>query len=232
MIVISVTLFFINIILKYCIKLFLWNALLSKVALIIILNLVLLIIYYYPVYQRLRLSSLRKIKMHFPYNYIFKSKYDQAKSIIIFGIYILLFILGILGLRIYGRHRTVDLKHYYNYLVIIIKNSTYIDLIVNVIFIFLGVLLYYRLMQLALRFFKFHRVKLHLYCVKYDTYIYYHDIVSKYITLHFYSSLSDKLSYFIYNLSLKKLVKRSHSLDYDITRKENAFFLNIYLKLT
>jgi len=145
-------------------------------------------LYTYPKRQRLRLSSLRKIKQFLPYQYKITSIWDEIKSLCIWVCYILIFVFGLLCLRFNNTTKEVNLKVSAQKLYDIFLKCDWISLTLNIGLIIVSIAIYYYGFPYIVKYFKFHCRRIHYY--------YYNgSIKNTFFKHHFYNRLIDNLSY-------------------------------------
>ena len=178
-------LFFINIWIKIIFKLFFFKQIVLKILLLITSILLTAKLYYYPKQQRLRLSSLRKIRQFFPYQYKVPTFLNELKSLLINLSYFLLFILGVIFLRFYNTDREVDLRKVTQKLYSIFVESDWVNTLLNISLIVMMFILYYVGFPYIKKYFKFHLLRIH--------YLYYGNEGS--LRYSFYNALCNNSSY-------------------------------------
>lgn len=87
--------------------------------------------------------------------------------------------------------------------------------------------MYRRTISYILQWFKFHRNKIHLYGVKFDSYTYFLDEFYRYDVTRFFSKFTRNFVKALYYFGLKKLKKRTNSFSYDLIQKENSSQIEI-----
>jgi hypothetical protein len=222
MIIITFILFFINIVLEFTIKLFLFKIVYIKVFLLLSMLCLLYKIYTYPKRQRLRLSSLRRMKQFFPYQYKITSIWEELKSLCIWICYILIFVCGLLLLRFNNASREVNLKVSGQKLYDIFLKCDWISLMLNIGLITVSIALYYYGFSYIVKYFKFHSRRLHYYyyngLIKNISfkYYFYNKLCDKlsYSTTDVYSKFADRSNYILYYLGLKKAYYRVFTSTY------------------
>lgn len=143
MIIVTLFLFFLNILIKFIFELFSFKLIVVKILLLLGMVYLLYKLYTYPKKQRLRLSSLRKLKQFFPYSYKIYTTSEEVKSLCISICYFLFFILGILTLRFYNTSREVNVTIILNKVYSIFVKTSVGNLILNISLIAVSLALYY-----------------------------------------------------------------------------------------
>ncbi len=164
--VLLISFFILFITLFYKVLILIFNYKLLFIVKAIILSFFMYLIYYiqtYPIRQRRILSKVRKWRYRFPNNYKLKTRKDHRINITILLTYVLIFIVGILWLKVRNSDRSIDLVIYYDILCKVIRITPLHHTIINLLLLVCIFLLYLKLLTLLMKYFKLQFIKRHIY---------------------------------------------------------------------
>lgn len=150
----EILLLFIKLFAAILIQLFLWDN--------IILKSILLVVCYVLLYSLLK-RRYNPIKDNFPDKYKLITRADHFYNILLLLIYSSFFTIGILFLRFQNMERSLDLMSYIKTLLLLINTVSFFSIILNILLIGFLVGVYWAIMILVGRYYKYHIIKRHIY---------------------------------------------------------------------
>jgi hypothetical protein len=223
---ISLIIIFINLFIKIFVNLLLWYGFLLKGILFTIII---------GIFIFLNVFHYNPLTYNFPQSFLLNNFKTHLWNIFILLTYSMLFICGILYLRISNIEREVDLTVFYNAILLGSHTISFVSFIMALLLLLMLIILYIKLLSLLIQYVKAHLIRRHLYqstMLATNLYCLSYEVFNDYFSIEkFYYCLTMMLSFILHCLHLKKYDNNALQYSLNLRLRSADYKYNIEFNL-